>query len=102
MAQQSVNKYSHGRYPVAVTYSANLYTAPTDGQGKSRPFQINSQVGGVIRVLLFEASAYVDTYFNAGDNPALVIGISDQGALSANLVALYPGPPPTTTINTTY
>ena len=92
-------KYSHGRWAEAITFSANLYSALTDGQGRSIPFQLNSQEGGVVRVLLEDAAAYVDMYFNAGDNPNMVIGVDDRGALSINLVAVYPFKPAVITIN---
>lgn len=98
----SINKHAHGRHPVAVTYTSNLYEALTDGLGRSIPFQINAAVGGIVRVLLSESDDYVDMYFNPGDNPSLVIGIDDRGAMSTNLVALYPYIPASTTINTTY
>ena len=95
------NKYSHGRYPVAITYTAGYYTALTDGLSRPIPFTVNTQASGVARLLLVDASAYVDTQLNIGDNPHLVIGVAEAGALSANLVAVYPYKPATTTISLT-
>ena len=97
-----VTKYAHGRFPVAITYAANVYEAIEDALGRPIPFELNAPEGGIVRVLMEDAIAYVDVYFNPGDNPAMIIGVDDRGALSAGLVAVYPFKPASTTINVTY
>ena len=95
----SVNKNAYGRYPVTLDISSSAYTALTDGKGYPIPFQINSDDGVTLSVLLVDSAAYVDVYFNAGDNPPLVIAVA-SAAISANITAMYPYKPATTTINT--
>jgi len=94
--------YDHGRYPVDITYTSNIYSAETDGKGNPIPFFINTRAEGVIRVALEDdPSTFVDMHFNAGTGTEKVVAVDDRGSLSANLVAEYPYKPATTTINTT-
>jgi hypothetical protein len=100
--EHSVNKYAHPRYPVAIDLSSADYDAETDGQGIPIPFQLNCAEGGLVKVKLVDSDDFVEMYFNAGDNPSLVIAVDDDSTMSTGLVALYPYKPATTTINTTY
>ena len=94
---------AHGRYPVAIDLSSEDYEAPDDAQGNPIPFQLNCAEGGLVSVkLVDDASAFTEMYFNAGDNPALVIAVDDDSTMTDGLVAIFPYKPATTTINTTY
>ena len=97
-------KYDHGRYPIAITYTDNAYTAETDGKGNPIPFLINNSSGanGDIRVKLMDDTTFKDMFFHEGDNPNLVIAVSDQGGgITTSLFAVYPYKPCTTIINLT-
>jgi hypothetical protein len=93
--------YDHGRYAVAITYTANVYEALLDSKGNALPFFINAPSAGVINVKLEDSDVFVDVNFTDGTNTEKVIAVSDSGALSAGLVAEYPYKPAATTINTT-
>lgn len=94
----SVNKNAYGRYPVVLDISSLDYEALTDGKGRPIPFQINSDDGVTLSVLLVDSTAYANVYFNAGDNPPLVIAVA-SASITANITAMYPYKPATTTIS---
>ena len=96
----SVNKNAYGRYHVALDISSEDYEGIQDGLGRPIPFQINSDDGVTLSVKLVDSLAFEDLYFNAGDNPPLVIAV-ESAAISANIKASFPYKPATTTINVT-
>lgn len=100
--EHSVNKYAYPKYSVAIDLTSEDYEAPDDGQGVPIPFQLNCAEGGLVKVKLVDSDAFVEQYFNTGDNPSLVIAVDDASTMTTGLVALYPYKPATTTINTTY
>jgi len=103
MSDYSFNKTAHGRYALAIDLSAADYTAPEDALGRPIPFQLNCAEGGLVKVkLMDDADNFVEMYFNAGDNPSLVIAVDDASTMSTGLVALFGSIAPTTTILTTY
>ena len=102
-SEHTLNKSAHGRYAVPIDLTSADYEAPEDGQGVPIPFQLNCADGGLVTVYLVDdPTTAVQMYFNAGDNPSLLIGVDDGSTMSTGLVALYPYKPATTTINTTY
>ena len=82
-----VNKHAHPRHHVVIDISSADYDALTDGKGRSIPFTIDAGEAVTLSVKLADSTAFEDYYFNAGDNPPLVIAVEEDAAETVVITA---------------